>query len=319
MKVLEIAQKILQEYKIPLSWSEIYNIADERGWIALTNLNGKTPWYSFSARLYTDVKNENSIFATIGVNPKKFYLKANKDEFDFKKDLVSLEHVKKNKMQNRFHERHLHPLLAKFTNISPNFDLFCKTIFHEQSQKGKKGQDKWLYPDMVGVHFPYDDYENSVLKTISKISPIPAKLYSFELKKEISASNIREYYFQAVSNSSWANEGYLVGLDIDEKDEELAILIKKLNLSFGIGVISLNSADIAQSQIIVSAKTKELDLVTTNDLCSKNPNFSDFLNIISEFIDNENGNSKHKKIIKNDLIKKFDKILDDDMIEKYLK
>lgn len=110
-----------------------------------------------------------------------------------------------------------------------------------------------------------------------------------------------------------------MGLDIDEKDEELAILIKKLNLSFGIGVISLNSADIAQSQIIVSAKTKELDLVTTNDLCSKNPNFSDFLNIISEFIDNENGNSKHKKIIKNDLIKKFDKILDDEMIEKYLK
>lgn len=31
-------------------------------------------------------------------------------------------------------------------------------------------------------------------------------------------TNLREYYFQAVSNSSWANEGYIVALDIDDAD-----------------------------------------------------------------------------------------------------
>jgi hypothetical protein len=30
------------------------------------------------------------------------------------------------------------------------------------------------------------------------------------MKKELNFSNLRESYFQAVSNSSWANEGYLV-------------------------------------------------------------------------------------------------------------
>lgn len=110
-----------------------------------------------------------------------------------------------------------------------------------------------------------------------------------------------------------------MGLDIDEKDEELQMLIKKLNLSFGVGVISLNSSDIAQSQVLASSKEKELDLITINDLCFKNPNFSEFLSLISEFIDNENSNSKHKKIIKNDLIKKFDEILDERETTKYLK
>lgn len=321
MTITQIARQILNEYKIPLSQSEIYNIAETRDWISKTNLKGKTPWATFGARLYEDAKSENATFATIGTNPKKFYIKAEKENFNFTDELKNLE--KSNQTISRFisnfHERDLHPLLAKFTNQSPNFDLFCKTIFHEQSQKSKKGQDKWLYPDMVGVHFPYVDYEQSVLKTISKIAPIPAKLYSFELKKDISSSNIRECYFQAVSNSSWANQGYLVGLDIDEKDEELQMLIKKLNLSFGIGVISLNSSDIAQSQVLASSKEKELDLISINDLCFKNPNFNEFLSLISEFIDNENSNSKHKKIIKNDLIKKFDEILDEQKTTKYLK
>lgn len=319
MTIFDITKKILQEYKIPLSQNEIYNIADKKGWIAKTNLKGKTPWQSFAARLYAELKNENSIFASTGINPMKFYLKAQKDEFNFENELQDLEMQKAGQNLSSFHERELHPLLVKFVNINPNFDLFCKTIFHEKSQKTKKGQDKWLYPDMVGIHFPYGDYENNVLKTISKIAQIPAKLYSFELKKDISPSNIREYYFQAVSNSSWANEGYLVGLNIDEKDEELIMLINKLNLSFGIGVISLNSTEIAQSQILAASKTKELDLITMNDLCSKNPNFKDFLSTIAEFIDNENSSSKHKKIIKNDLIHKFDEILDDEQIENHLK
>ena len=35
--------------------------------------------------------------------------------------------------------------------------------------------------------------------------------WSFELKKEIEPNRLRENFFQAVSNSSWANYSYLVG------------------------------------------------------------------------------------------------------------
>lgn len=43
--------------------------------------------------------------------------------------------------------------------------------------------------------------------------------------------------FQAVSNSSWANEGYLVVLQ--EIDSEVLSELRRLNQSFGIGVIKL--------------------------------------------------------------------------------
>jgi hypothetical protein len=39
------------------------------------------------------------------------------------------------------------------------------------------------------------------------------------LKKDLNFSNLRESYFQAVSNFSWANEGYLVAVEIDTDKE----------------------------------------------------------------------------------------------------
>lgn len=43
-----------------------------------------------------------------------------------------------------------------------------------------------------------------------------AQFFSFELKLKIDKSNLTECYFQAVSNSSWANFGYLVVGDLDK-------------------------------------------------------------------------------------------------------
>ncbi|MCW1533883.1 HrgA protein, partial [Campylobacter jejuni] len=86
-------------------------------------------------------------------------------------------------------------------------------------------------------------------------------------------SNLKECYFQAVSNSSWANEGYLVVLQ--EIDSEVLSELRRLNQSFGIGVIKLK--DISNSQILISAKEKELDIQTLNMLINKNPNFKEFI------------------------------------------
>ena len=46
------------------------------------------------------------------------------------------------------------------------------------------------------------------------------RLWSFEVKKELNVSNARKSFFQAVSNSSWANEGYLVATSISDGDSE---------------------------------------------------------------------------------------------------
>lgn len=69
-------------------------------------------------------------------------------------------------------------------------------------------------------------------------------------------NNCRECYFQAISNSSWANEGYLVGRHIDTHNPQLMDLLKRLHASFGIGVIDLRT-DEDKSAILLNAKYKE--------------------------------------------------------------
>lgn len=131
-----------------------------------------------------------------------------------------------------------------------------------------------MHPDIVGVYYPFYDYSENVLK-LFKISETPYKLFSFELKKELNYRNLREYYFQAVSNSSWSNEGYLVALKIDNSiyDE-----LRRLNNSFGIGIIKLNPKNIFQSEILFSAREhKNLDWDTIDRLAVENEDFISFI------------------------------------------
>jgi len=104
------------------------------------------------------------------------------------------------------------------------------------------------------------------------------------MKINVNLANLREYYFQAVSNSSWAHEGYLVALHITE-NPELMDEMRRLNNAFGIGVIGLDAEHFMQSEILFSAKEKEsLDWDTINRLVDSNPDFKKFLDDLMEDI-----------------------------------
>lgn len=80
-----------------------------------------------------------------------------------------------------------------------------------------------------------------------------------------------------ISNSSWANEGYLVGHHIDTHHPKLMDLLKRLHASFGIGVIDLRT-DEDKSAILLNAKYKEkIDYTVALELSEKNEEFSGFL------------------------------------------
>lgn len=72
------------------------------------------------------------------------------------------------------------------------------------------------------------------------------------IKKEITFSNLRESYFQAISNSSWANEGYLVTAKL-LNDEEFHSELRRLTSAFGIGIIKLDIEDPDASEILYPA------------------------------------------------------------------
>ena len=209
----------------------------------------------------------------------------------------------------KFHERDLHPLLCKFLDKHPAFDAKSRTIFHEKSGKSQKGADKWLYPDMVGVQFEYTNYEHDNLLTLMrKFDRLPIKIFSFEIKIRLDFGNYKESFFQAVSNSSWANEGYLVALDI-EQEVEFREALQKLSQSFGIGIILLDAVNISQSEILSPARYKEqMDYSVMDELAYKNLGFAQFLQTIVEY-----DHSKSRRYLN-----EFDPIKDDDEMADYL-
>ncbi|EAI7854569.1 HrgA protein [Campylobacter jejuni] len=297
----ELIIEVLKQTKKPLNVSEIWQKALEKGLDKKLSSIGQTPTQTIWNRLLTDKIN----FLKTSIKPTTFWLKERENELlklDNKNEITNEKQEK-----NKFHERDLHPLLVKFLYENLDFNLNCKTIYHEQSKKGKGGEDKWNYPDIVGVYFPYDDYEKETITLLENIKQNSYKLFSFELKIALNFSNLKECYFQAVSNSSWANEGYLVVLQ--EIDSEVLSALRRLNQSFGIGVIKLEK-DISNSQILISAKEKELDIQTLNMLINKNPNFKEFIDDINKQIKV----GKEAKIQAN-----FDEIKSDEEMEKYLK
>ncbi|ECK7106094.1 HrgA protein [Campylobacter jejuni] len=297
----ELIIEVLKQTKKPLNVSEIWQKALEKGLDKKLSSIGQTPTQTIWNRLLTDKIN----FLKTSIKPTTFWLKERENELlklDNKNEITNEKQEK-----NKFHERDLHPLLVKFLYENLGFNLNCKTIYHEQSKKGKGGEDKWNYPDIVGVYFPYDDYEKETITLLENIKQNSYKLFSFELKIALNFSNLKECYFQAVSNSSWANEGYLVVLQ--EIDSEVLSELRRLNQSFGIGVIKLEK-DISNSQILISAKEKELDIQTLNMLINKNPNFKEFIDDINKQIKV----GKEAKIQAN-----FDEIKSDEEMEKYLK
>ncbi|MDU9720226.1 COG2958 family protein [Helicobacter pylori] len=279
---IEIIQSVL-EITGPIKVTEIYDKAKElfeKGEITnMFDCGGKTPHQSVSSYIYTALsKGEELPFLKVQEKPVLIALKGAVKEPVLSAEKISAPSVK------IAHERDLHPFLTYMACHNENLKCYTKTIFHEESVKSPKGMDRWLYPDMVGVRFLHAEWSNENLIAFSKkFDTLPVKLVSFELKKEISVNNCRECYFQAISNSSWANEGYLVGRNIDTHNSKLMDLLKRLHASFGIGVIDLRT-DEDKSAILLNAKYKEkIDYTVASELSDKNKKFSDFLKSVVDY------------------------------------
>ncbi len=299
-----IIQSVLEAIKEPIKVTEIYDKAKElfeKGEITnMFDYGGNTPASSVSASIYTALnKGEELPFFKAREKPTLIALKNAAKELGLNAEKPSTPGAK------IVHERDLHPFLTYMAINNENLKCYTKTIFHEESSKSIKGTDRWLYPDMVGVRFLHAELSNENLIAFSKkFDTLPVKLTSFELKKEISVHNCRECYFQAISNSSWANEGYLVGHHINTHNPQLMDLLKRLHASFGIGVIDLRT-DEDKSAILLNAKYKEkIDYTVALELSEKNEKFSGFLKSVVDY----DPNHQHRYKDEFDEIKKKEKL-----------
>lgn len=309
MTYLEVAKAVLESVTTPLKATQVWDIAVEKGLDKNLKSIGKTPEMTMSAQLYVDIRDrQDSIFMKASTKPTTFWLKARESELQ--KGLESLMQTSKinhEKQKGRgFHERDLHPLFVRFAK--DYFDVYAKTIKHEKSKKTQSGQDKWNYPDIVGVHFPFNDYsERETLELSQNLNRRDFKIYSFELKVSLDFSNLKESYFQAVSNSSFANEGYLVVFE--ELDSEVFDELRRLHSSFGIGLIKLE-LEPTESSVLLPSLVRNLDFKTIDMLVNKNADFR-------EFIDTINGDiqTNDKRRI---ALQYYDRVLDDESLDRYL-
>lgn len=307
----KLAELVLENAKKPLTPLEIWETAKQMGLSDKLGTTGKTPWLTISAQIYVDIRdNSKSPFYQYSSRPGRFFLNRFKNNFKPEEIPDDEESGEETITKTKYNERDLHPLLVKFANAAPNFKAYVKTIYHEEAKHEKKGLNKWLYPDLVGVHLPFLDFDHSTLQVQRELYWTAVRFFSFEMKKELNIGNLRECYFQAVSNSNWANEGYLVALKIIDEDGNLMSELRRLNNAFGIGVIKLDVENIDQSEILLPSRIKqELDWDTIDLLLKKSGNFKEFMEVVRGDI------ALGKIANKNN----YDSVLEDSNFEDYVK
>ena len=272
MTIKEAILKSLEEINKPTIYMDIYNHIEQNKYFDFGN--SKTPFLSVSGVLTEFIQKNDTRVKRIKQSGGIYAYYLTKDESNIESELLvgDSENVKKPKGEKvkTYEERDLHKLLSSYLK---NTDTYSKTIFHEQSN-GKDNNQIWTHPDMVGIKFLnlQTKASQNFLKSINRVDTF--KLSSYELKKEINSdSELKKAFFQAVSNSSWANYGYLVAFEFsDSLNEEIA----RLNQSFGIGIIELN-ANPYQSKVLYPAVFRDLDFKTIDKLCKMNKEFEKFI------------------------------------------
>lgn len=254
----------LDEIKEPATYLQVCRRIIENNYYDFKG--AKTPASTVSASLGNFIRNRDSRVKRIPLKGGNFTYFLSKYESEISIDALeivnNIEQAAPASTPNiiqGFDERSLHKLLSSFLNSS---GILSKTIFHEQSNT-KDSHQKWIHPDMIGIRFLnlHTQTSQAFLKAINRLGTF--ELMAYEIKKEIKTDyDLKRCFFQAVSNSSWANYGYLVTFELNDilLDE-----IKRLNQAFGIGIIRL-SGNPFESEIVFPAKYKELDFITIDKL-----------------------------------------------------
>ncbi len=136
---------------------------------------------------------------------------------------------------------------------------------------------------MVGMENLSADWEPEICKCVDEYKDKKAKLWSFEVKRLLNRSNVRESFFQAVSNSSWANFGYLVAAEISGTGTGVRRELEILCAAHGIGVILL-ADEPGNGQVLIPAHERmTVDWDSCNRLAAANQDFMAYIECVWQF------------------------------------
>lgn len=239
---------------------------------------------SLASRITSEYKNNPNLypkeFKSIG-SPREYYWTDKGDE-----DKIQEDKEDKDESNNELKllEKDLYNPIREY--LKHDLCVHSILISAQKSRQDGLGGRKWLYPDIVGVEDLSSNWEDEIRelseKTDNKRARKKARLWSLEIKQDITSSNARKCFFQAVVNSSWANFGYLAGR-IDKNAEEIIKELRRLADLYGIGIIALNKNDYAENRIIIPARERdEVDISTCNRLAATNEKFASYVQQVNK-------------------------------------
>ena len=221
------------------------------------------------------LEKRNTQLKTTEGRPRGYYYTAISDEAE----VIATENESPIFGDTQYSEHDLYPMLSEF--LWRDASVFSKRINEKRASNSHgAGGNCWLFPDLIGFEDLSRDWSSEIKQCVNQISDRKTKLWSFDVQKLINRSNVREAYFQAVSNSSWANIGYLVAAEIQSAEKELRIL----SGLHGKGLIILNIENPNESEFRIPARERsDVDWHAANRLAEENIDFMKCIKLVRQF------------------------------------
>jgi hypothetical protein len=232
---VSLAEKVLNETKEPLTATEIWQIALKKGYVEKLQSKGSTPSATLAAVLYQDATKvkDSKFIRSVDDKRKTYLLKARQDKRTTRKKKL----VKKQVVID------VPSLLCKY--VSQHMNLTVDKINIDGTKQ------TWTNPTVIGSSME-DGVKGFVLNLMGK--PVK-KQTAFCLVESVDENNVHERYFQAVSNSTLMDKGYLVVTKPIET--ECMEIIEMLNKMYGVGLIELNIKSVSDSNILFPARQSQ--------------------------------------------------------------
>ncbi len=255
--MLNLIDEVLSSTNEPLSYRQIWGKSLDMGLDKKWSTRGVAPEATVSGTLTREDSNPNSKYLLVHKSPKKYTMKKQTD--------IAPQTISKHAKIIESLERYL----------SKNEKLSCYL-------KDLNPQDSWFCPHVIGVSYPILKHKNSnfVLDDFSQHKSV--KFFAFSIEESLSPTNLRESFFKAVSNSSWADESFLVCQTFDKIDdmETFCDNLRALSKAYNISIIKLDKGGELFTHI--PAQKLHADWDTINQLCEYAREINDFIGEIGE-------------------------------------
>lgn len=276
-------------------------------WIIATYPEAAKEKLAKSTFIETETQLRNQFVAEIGSNrpaweakhpelrttagkPRRYYWSKQTDEDAVVADAISVASVDVDSTKAvTFSESDLYPRLRQF--VLAEFGVVALRI-DEKTASNTKGlnANKWLFPDVCGMQNLISGYQGEIVNLIRLSGGRKSLLWSFEVKTILNGANVRESYFQTVSNSSWANYGYLVAAQVDDKVMDELRVLHNLH---GIGLVRLDVEEPTESEILIPARMRESpDWGVMNRLATENADYRKYVKLVRQFYQTDEASLK---------------------------